>query len=355
MTVENQCLLSSYRPIASLSEDKKVDLVQQIYSRKLYVRKQLRVYDASVFRCLMEHPAANMPRIEALVEEDGVLTVIEEYLCGETLRERLDRCGQLAEKDAAFLMLQLCTIVQSLHNAHPTIVHRDIKPENIMISPDGVVKLFDIDAAKRVTPGKSQDTCLIGTAGYAAPEQYGFQPSGPAADIYAMGVVFNELLTGKLPREQLAGGRFSKLIASCIRLDPSERCPSAAELHRSLSVALKMRPSVEDEDWTQYLPPGYRSQRPLRMVISTILYGLLFDMCLTLNVKNVDSGYALGVYRFFLSLSVLLMILFSGNYRGIHDRIPVLRSSPLPLRVLLIILGDIFLFFLAVIFIALLT
>lgn len=78
----------------------------------------------------------------------------------------------------------------------PPIVHRDIKPSNIILTEDGRIVLIDLNAARLDDKNRSHDTQLIGTAGFAAPEQYGFAASSPRADLYAAGILTRVLLTG---------------------------------------------------------------------------------------------------------------------------------------------------------------
>ena len=78
----------------------------------------------------------------------------------------------------------------------PPIVHRDIKPSNIILTEDGRIVLIDLNAARLNDKNRSHDTQLIGTAGFAAPEQYGFAASSPRADLYAAGILMRVLLTG---------------------------------------------------------------------------------------------------------------------------------------------------------------
>lgn len=91
-------------------------------------------------------------------------------------------------------MYELCEILEKLHSANPPIVHRDIKPSNIIITNYDHVILLDFNAAKYFTDPNTSDTILLGTKGYAAPEQYGFGSSTPQTDIYAVGILLKELV-----------------------------------------------------------------------------------------------------------------------------------------------------------------
>ncbi len=113
------------------------------------------------------------------------------------------------------------------------IIHRDVKPENILVDKNGRVCLIDFNAARRLS-GASHDTEIMGTIGYAAPEQMGLMQSDPRTDIYAVGILLNVLLTGRHPSEQLARGRLGAVVKKCTDIQPSERYPSAEALYRAL-------------------------------------------------------------------------------------------------------------------------
>ncbi|MBQ4382237.1 MAG: protein kinase, partial [Oscillospiraceae bacterium] len=163
----------SLRMLTRLSSDHAVFLVQDEITGRLYVKKVLSVYNPSIYRRLMENPVKNVPAVHGVYREGENLTVIEEFIQGTTVRELLDRSGPFSQEQALDVAIALCDIVSELHSLEPPLIHRDIKPSNVMISADGVVKLLDLNAAREGVQA-GEDTSLIGTVGYAAPEQYGF-------------------------------------------------------------------------------------------------------------------------------------------------------------------------------------
>ncbi|MCD7955202.1 MAG: serine/threonine protein kinase [Lachnospiraceae bacterium] len=237
MTLEEQAILSYYRPVADIRAEHGISLVQDDRSGKFYVKKCLTVYNAEIFRALQEHPIPGTPKIYAVIEDAGsaVLTVIEEYLPGDSLQELLDTQGVFPEAQVISIALELTSIVHSLRQSVPAIIHRDIKPSNVLLTPDGQVKLLDFNAAKfAASDMQGRDTVLLGTRGFAAPEQYGFAASSVQTDLYAIGVLMNVLLTGKLPAEQMAEGSLSEIIATCTQIDPKNRYASAEALIQAL-------------------------------------------------------------------------------------------------------------------------
>ena len=212
MNASEAYILSSYKEIAVLNAEHGVTLVQDTTSGIVYVKKILTIYNAEVYRTLKNHPVPGIPEIIEMVEEDDRLIVIEEYIGGQTLRAILDNGNLFPEEEAVRIVEQVCVIVNDLHSADPPIIHRDIKPSNIICTPDGSIRLLDMNAARKVVTGKSEDTQLIGTVGYAAPEQFGFGASTVQTDIYAIGVLLCELMTGVLPKERIPRGRIGRII-----------------------------------------------------------------------------------------------------------------------------------------------
>ncbi len=170
----------------------------------------------------------NLPEIlESAVCQDGHV-VLEEYIDGISVA---DVAGRYTYKGAKTVVLGVCKAVQSLHGLK--IIHRDIKPENVMISRDGTVKLIDLNAS-RIPTGKSKDTVMLGTIGYAAPEQLGVCESDERSDIYAIGVLLNVMLTGEHPSKHLAKGKAGRIVQKCTMIAPDSRFSSPQELIQAL-------------------------------------------------------------------------------------------------------------------------
>ena len=167
-----------------------------------------------------------------------MLCIIEEYIAGETLLEKMEHGYVFSQKEALELMVQLCEALECLHVRLNPIIHRDIKPDNIMISNDGVVKLIDYNAARCYEKGATRDTEYIGTPGYAAPEQYGFSQSDVRTDIYALGIVLNYMLAGRPPGEKTASGAPGEIVKKCIQMDPDQRYDSSGTVKLELQRLL---------------------------------------------------------------------------------------------------------------------
>jgi len=146
----------------------------------------------------LDHP--NICTIHEIDEtDDGQLFICMSYYDGETLKKKIER-GQLEIKDAVNIIHQ---VTQGLAKAHSKgILHRDIKPANIMITNDGLVKIVDFGLAKLAGQAKLTKTgTALGTIAYMSPEQLKCEEVDERADIWSLGVVFYEMLTGNSPFE----------------------------------------------------------------------------------------------------------------------------------------------------------
>ena len=120
-----------------------------------------------------------------------------------------------------------------MHQQDPQIIHRDIKPENIFY--DGKqVYLFDFDIARNYIENQKRDTTVLGSQGYAVPEQFGFYQTDIRNDIYSLGVLYHVLLTNKLPRDYDLQGIEKRIIDKMIAIDPQGRYQDVKEIIKDL-------------------------------------------------------------------------------------------------------------------------
>lgn len=168
--------------------------------------------------------------IERIEERESSFLVWEEHLSGELLS---DVCARgLSSQQAGAIFTQMLTIIHTLHHLDPPIIHRDLKPENFMLV-HGVVILFDFDIAKPYDSACQKRSTIVGTLGYAAPEQLGFENSDPRCDIYSLGVILNELYCGHLPSFVLAPPPAEAIVRRCIELNPKDRYQNIDQLQEA--------------------------------------------------------------------------------------------------------------------------
>ncbi len=349
MTVDKELTLSYYREISELNKEHGVTLVKNIRTNRLYVKKILTVYSLDVYRYLIDHPVADTPRIQEAIEDNGKLIVIEEYLNGTSLQTRIAE-GTLPEAEAAAVTEALCRIVRDLHACVPPIVHRDIKPSNIILTDDGTVKLLDMNAAKQVVGDAEQDTQLIGTAGFAAPEQYGFGSSTVQTDIYAIGVLMAYLKYGTFSRKSLSDCPYDRVIEKCTRLDPGARYADVTKLMEDLACLRAEEKAARPKGrYVRWLPPGFRTLKPVPVVLALILYAFVFAVGSDLGVENAVSQGEVVLNRVFFLLACLAAICVAGNYMDLWDAVGISRIKSRWLRWAAAVLGGAAAFLLVVI------
>lgn len=195
------------------------DIVLRSYAEKV-----------SAYEELVNIDCKNLPKIyDTIILDDGMI-VLEEYIDSITLAESME-IKKYNYKEASKILKSLCKAIEVLHGMN--IIHRDIKPENVLISKNNHVVLIDFNAYRKLNDSK-KDTVVMGTVGYASPEQLGITQSDQRTDIYAMGVLLNVMLTGRHPSESMAKGRGGKIIRKCTDISPQKRYQSAKKLYRAL-------------------------------------------------------------------------------------------------------------------------
>jgi eukaryotic-like serine/threonine-protein kinase len=166
----------------------------------------------------LNHP--NILTVHELGEAGSTHFIVTELVEGRTLRERINQ-GPLPLDEALEIGGQIASALAASHEAG--VVHRDVKPENVMIRPDGLVKVLDFGLAKllELTPGAdaqrlTKEGSVVGTPGYMSPEQLRGEPVDPRTDVWSLGIVIYEMVTGRRPFL----GDPSVMVARILRDDP---------------------------------------------------------------------------------------------------------------------------------------
>jgi eukaryotic-like serine/threonine-protein kinase len=191
-------------------------------------------------------------------EDDGVAYIVMELVDGPNLRTVLEQRGRLPVLEALRIARGVAVALQHAHNNG--VVHRDVKPANVLVPPDGAVKVTDFGIAKAAGAGDLTNTgAIIGTARYLAPEQVLAEPTDGRADVYAVGLLLYQMLTGSLPfhgdtematalarvsraPDPLPDGipaAVSAIVERCLARDPVERFPTAGALATAIDGAAR--------------------------------------------------------------------------------------------------------------------
>ncbi len=221
----------------------------------------------------LSHP--NLPQISDYFSERGRQYLVMECIEGETLEDILaNTSGFLPEAQVVDWVVQICDVLEYLHSRQPPVIFRDLKPDNMMLGKGDRIKLIDFGIARLFRPGKSKDTQIMGSPGYAAPEQYGTGQTDARSDIYSLGATMHELLTKRDPSTQphvfppckalnnavsdLAAGVISK----ATNLDPGKRYQSATEMKHAMLGSLSGSPQSSQPA----LPSGIAGPQPVQWI-----------------------------------------------------------------------------------------
>lgn len=199
------------------SEKSTVSIVKNKETNILYIKKKIKG-PQYIYKKLCGHNSPFIPQIYEVTYKEGYTFIIEEYIKGHTIDN-----ANLSEKQIIKAFKELCIVLYFLHNQK--IIHKDIKPQNIIIAPDGHIRLIDFDISRVEKEGVSHDTKILGTPGFAPPEQYGFAQTDARTDIYQLGITLKQLL-GPLSKDK----KYEKLIKKCTNLDPKKRFSSAKNI-----------------------------------------------------------------------------------------------------------------------------
>ena len=188
----------------------------------------------------LDHPA--IPRIVDIIEDENSIFVARDYIEGETLETLIKRSGPQPVDKVINWGKQLCNVLGYLHSQKPPCIYRDVKPANMILRPDNTVALIDFGIARTYKPGQREDTVILGTRGYAAPEQFGGSQTDARTDIFGLGMTMFRLVTGINPTEppyevkpiRLVNPNLPQgleyIISKCTQPNPEERYQTCYDL-----------------------------------------------------------------------------------------------------------------------------
>jgi eukaryotic-like serine/threonine-protein kinase len=293
----------------------------------------------------LSHP--NVVQVFDAGEEDGRPYIVMEYVPGHTVSDELKTHDRLEPARVVDLALQVCGGLEAAHASG--LVHRDVKPQNLLLRPDGTVKITDFGIARAAeATNLTLIGSVLGTAAYLSPEQSAGEPVTAAADIYSLGVVLYELLTGRKPytfsslEELLVKQRerpipplreierdipeeLEAVIMRCLARNPEYRPASAAELARDLAASSPEPPTID-------LPPasGVRATQiatePLRPQVPGT--APTSQPAVRRATRRPPGGVlvALGLVAALMAVVVVLSLVRSGD----EDGEPARTVEPVP-------------------------
>lgn len=303
----------------TLNDRETLYLIRQKSTGRILTGRRVAAPQRDVYESLRQQPPAHVPIVrEIRPEADGRFLVLQDYVPGVALETLLQRRGTLPWEQAAQIGLQLCTALSGLHSQG--IIHRDVKPANVLVTGEGQAWLIDFDIARTHKQTTARDTMLLGTPGYAAPEQFGFRQTDARADLYSLGVLLNQLVTGSFPQERLAPAPLGEIVRRCTALDPGQRYADAAQLQAVLAEICP--PDAVQTDPMPGGPlgvewggiPGFRTGNPTHMLTAIVVYGVILLIVAALVAVSMESlsnfmvgipmlAIAVGVYLFWFDVA----------------------------------------------------
>jgi len=221
---------------------------------------------------------ASLPRIVDIIDNGITIYVVMDFIEGESLDKVLNEHGAQPEELVISWAKQICDALSYLHSQKPPIIYRDMKPANVMLKDDGNIKIIDFGIAREYKEQNLADTTVLGTKGYAPPEQYSGQTDA-RSDIYALGMTMHHLLTGVDPRNgeayasvrqwvpELSEG-IEAIIDKCVE-------PAAENRYQNCSDLLY------DLEHPDLVTKGYKKKQKRKLTTFIISAGLSVLMALT--------------------------------------------------------------------------
>lgn len=365
MDVIEDYYLKKYEQLKVLADTNKCKtlLMRNVDTGQLVVKKIMHKAAFDIYKGLKEIKNKNLVRVYECFIQGDECVAIEDYVNGKRFDDYYQG-NRLTLQEAVTRAEELCNGLKAIHEKG--IVHRDIQPKNIIISNEGTLKIIDFDISRKENHEKSKDTELLGTVGYAAPEQYGFSQTSNRSDIYSVGVVLKEFFEnqGLLSNEYL-----EEIVNKCMEIDPKNRFSDVNELMVELSKVAEMDESHNESDKimpktldtspkkpekgqktgknsTKNTPqkelppitfkylldtiPGFRRRKIVPMIISTIVYVWLIYIYATvaLDYKGMNIPRSILV-TIVAEATVIIPYIYLTNIADIASRLPrkIFRSK----------------------------
>ena len=330
--------LSKYEELSVLSDTKKcrTSLMRNKDTGELVVKKEMGKESFSVYSLLKSIKNKNLIKVLECFRDEDKTIEIEEYVNGKRLddyfREKKATLEQIVDVGIA-----LCEGLAPMHKLN--LVHRDIQPKNIIITNEGSLKIIDFDISRKENENATHDTTLLGTVGYAAPEQYGFAQTTNRSDIYSIGAVLKELSSFS---------ELDKIIAKCMEMDPANRYENVEQLKNELekikgqaerkNMENKATPnnsnSENNNGESDELPkitlkyfiktiPGFRRGNFIFMIIAIMMYGMILYAPYSVFMEykyNTQLQRVIG--GIFYMLGCIIPYMYFANIGDIARRLP---------------------------------
>lgn len=289
----------------------------------------------------LDHPA--LPRIVDIIDNGVTIYVVMDYIEGESLDKILNEYGAQPEELVVNWAKQLCDALSYLHSQKPPIIYRDMKPANVMLKPEGNIKIIDFGIAREYKEQNLADTTVLGTKGYAPPEQYSGQ-TDPRSDIFALGMTMHHLLTGVDPRNgeayapvrqwnpELSEG-IEIIIDRCVEPAAENRYQSCADL-------------LYDLEHPELITKGFKKKQRRKLISFIVAIGMSAIMAVaglalnftatSVNNQDYDSNIAgSDPSKYYAAVSIYparvdaynMLIEYYKNHEATNDQITKIGNT----------------------------
>lgn len=318
---KNDYILSLYKEISPLDKNGRVFMVLNTQENKIYVKKITNIDSGTIYLNVRSLAYPAFPKMKEILFENDCCIIIEEYIPGQTLGEYIAEHGAMNKDIAVNYMLKILRAVDMLHRNG--IIHRDLTENNIMLENNGNIKIIDFNISHRDDRTRTKDTVIMGTEGYAAPEQFGFFRSDVRTDIYSLGVLFNFMLTGTTDTAIPKGDKkISDIIKKCTAFDPKDRYINCENVIKTINSQ----------------KPQYKNPFILKLIMKlTIAFDLLFGFVYLFGFPEETLFERCNNVLMLLVISYVPVYIL-GNYNGWQRRGVMACFSPLCAKALSVLL-----------------
>lgn len=308
-----------YEIIKDLNETTKL----AIQGERIYTLKKMYPQEIQLYKEIKSISNAHLAKIVDFASIENDLYAVSLYIQGETLKSYVTRNGGMSDNEVIDIASQLCDGLRALHERG--IIHRDINPNNIIITDSKTAVIIDYGISRFKKILQNRDTQILGTQGYAAPEQFGFEQTSGRSDIYSLGVVINYMKTGFLPNEKMCGGYFEPIVKRCTEIDAINRYPDIEELYNAINkiksnkfkAFLRKMPGFKSGKWYFQLPAAIYYTTLLALIISNI------SQC----IEEQKSVLYTIVDSLIMPLTLLAPILIAFNANNWIDKMPFTKNA----------------------------
>lgn len=326
-----------YEIIKDLNETTKL----AIQGERIYTLKRMYPQDIQLYKEIKSISNAHLAKIVDFASIGNDLYAVSLYIQGDTLKSYVARNGGLSDNEVIDIASQLCDGLRALHDKG--IIHRDINPNNIIITDSKTAVIIDYGISRFQKAFQSRDTQILGTQGYAAPEQFGFEQTSDKSDIYSLGVVINYMKTGFLPIEKMCGGYFEPIVKRCTEIDAVNRYADIEELYNTIN-------KIKSNKFKAFLRklPGFKSGKWYFELIAGFYYISMIAMII-LNISNCienqKSVLYIGLDTSAMITMLIAPILIAFNANNWLDKIPFTKNATKSKRITVSVLLAIAAFF----------